>query len=427
MNDYSYKSIISDKLPIYLHGAFSDYSNRVLDWLDNNDGKLTHVFDQSFLEAYNTDKHDSYISRYNELGLRVMPPPNYVETLPRGVVILAVNERNQRELWRKWGGGNYHRVIDVLDIINSSYYVHCSDINRNSSDLLNKCHSCPAALRHCAVRSEWYEREMGLTRDKVIRHLAFKAGVICNFKCKHCCEFLPHFSEKHRQKFDADRLIEDIKKLSESLEYIGVLSFSGGDVMLNKGLGKVIEETIKLNNIGDMYCLTNGTYIPSNEVLDAIQLSNGRVRVVINNYSINNGASPLTDELKKRNIIHNIRNNTGWFDFTDYGFKNRSVGTLKSFINTCAFDAGSRSKYYHIMIDGKISERCGVASGLLYYLDKWSELTQDYIDIRSLSVDCIPTALTNLEDRGYMDICNFCVSAATGENTLAAAEEQLKN
>jgi len=424
MRDYSFKAITAGNLPIYLYGAFGNYSIYALDWLKEHGGFLTAVFDQNFQVGYNTDCYSNYIKRYEEMGLRVLPPPNDIGALSRGVVIIAVKERSQRECQARWAKGGWHEVVDIHDIICHSEHSLCLG-SSNSDNILEKCSSCSASYRHCPVRSQWYQRTTGLVRDKVIRHIAVKAGFICNLKCKSCCEFIPFFIDKHRCSFDAAGIISDIEKLSNSLEYIWSLSFSGGDVMLNKDLGLVIEKTVQFENIRDIYCLTNGTYIPPAEVLDAIQNTHGRVRVVINNYEINSRAVPLVEELNRRSITNLLRDNAGWYDLNDHTFKNRSVEALKKTFNTCAFDAGAQARYYHIMVNGKVNERCGVANSILYYLDKWNELTSDYVDIRALSEDRIPAALTALEDRGYLDICNFCTSASADMRVLGAATDQL--
>jgi len=423
MKDFSFKGINADNSPIYLYGAFSGLSIFVLDWLEKHNGKLTAVFDQNFSFGYNTDKYSDYMKRYEKLQLRVSPPPNDILKLPSGVVIIAVGERNQRECQAKWSIDKKHNVIDVFDIINYPIYLNCLE-NKESPDLLSKCASCSPAGRHCPVRSEWYEKQTGNKREKVINHIAIKAGFICNLKCAYCCEFIPRFPDKFKRPFNSDALMEDIWKLSESLEYIRCLSFSGGDVMLNRGLGNIIEKTAKIGNIGDIYCLTNGTYTPHSDVLDAIQNTNGKARIIINNYERNNKAVPLINELNRRKIHNVLRDNAGWYDLNELSFKNRSINELKKLYAKCTFD-NNGSKYYHIMTDGKINMRCGVANGILYCLDKYDECNQDFIDIRNLSLGEIPDALTTLENKNYLDICNYCSSGSIENRTLVAAGEQL--
>ena len=193
--------------------------------------------------------------------------------------------------------------------------------------------------------------------------------------------------------------------------------------MLNRGLASVIRETIKLDNIGDIYTLTNGTYIPHEDILNAIEENKDRVRIVINNYKINNRSEILIAELEKRNITHQLRDNDGWYDLNNITFRNRSIYELKELYSNCSFDRNEG--HYYITNDGKLNLRCGVANSILYYLDRYDEHTQDYVDIRKLSVNEIPATLTALESRGYLDICNFCEGCSVDKRTIGAADDQM--
>lgn len=217
--------------------------------------------------------------------------------------------------------------------------------------------------------------------------------------------------------------MDDIQKLSNSLEYINILSFSGGDVMLNKYLAEILEYAGRIDNIGDIYLLTNGTYIPHPSILDVIEKNKNHIRIVINNYSLNNKAEPLIKELNRRGINNFLRDNAGWYNFSDQKYRGRNTDELKKIYRDCSFDI--KDGYYYVYEDGKINLRCGVANGLLYFLKKYDECKEDYLDLRKLSDDEIPKVLTRLEDRGYLDICSFCSSCSVDARTLKAAEEQL--
>jgi hypothetical protein len=146
---------------------------------------------------------------------------------------------------------------------------------------------------------------------------------------------------------------------------------------------------------------------------------------VINNYSLNNRAKPLVNELNRRGINNRLRDNVGWYDLSDQTFKGRCVEELKSIYRNCSFDNSNGGGYYYVYEDGKVNHRCGVASALLYFKGIHNECNEDYIDLRELSIDEIPDTLTRLEDRGYLDSCNFCPSCSPETRILKAAEDQL--
>lgn len=407
--------------PVYMLGATSKTSKGLLKMFGKENLKFTGIWDEKWQQINYSSDYQAIKFLYNENGYEIKPIPSDLNLLEDGIILTAVEERFQRK-WLKYCNASKHLIIDGYDAVFYSQYIDC--INRHSShdELLALCKNCPASFRSCPVRRSSYEAN-GERKDKVLRHIAFKAGYICNLKCKYCCEYIPSFEQHHKKRFDVNGNINTIRLLSRSLEYINRLSFSGGDVMLNRELSTLIDYASAVPNIGDIYILTNGTYLPHSDVLDAIERNSNNVRIVINNYSINNFGEKLIPELKKRNISYFLRDNSGWYDLSEKSFKNRSVIELKELYANCSFD--KNDGYYYIVYDDKMNMGCGVANSLLYYLDKFDECTEDYINLKKISAEELPSSITKLEDREYLDICNYCTGCTNETRTLGAAENQL--
>ncbi len=401
------KNIFEKGMPVYLLGTTSQLSRQLLQMIRKEGYSFAVLWDEKW---------------QNEKQYKVFPVPADISKVPRGIIIVAGEERYQ-DKWLSFCRESGHLVYDGYDVRLFTTYCRCAETDNGEEDLLKRCKNCRAAFRSCPVRREWYETQKKGNRDKVIRHLAMKVGYICNLKCNYCCEYVPRFTSRHKKRFDLGGCLSDIEKLAETLEYISVLSFSGGDAMLNRELSVLIDRVAEKKNIGDIYILTNGTYLPHADILDVLERSKDRIRIVINNYSLNHEAEKIIPELEKRGISHNLRNNSGWYDLTDTDFRDYSVYHLKDLYENCSFDR--QSGLYHVMFEGKVNMRCGVANGLLYYLEKYDECIEDYIDIRSLAARDIPSALTSLENRGYLDICNYCAGCKTTDRTIEAAALQL--
>lgn len=414
-------NILESKKPIYMLGCKSKTALSLMDMVSKSEEKFKRIFDYRWQEINNGTYYENLQKYYDACGLAIEAAPNDYNRLEQGIIIVAMEEKYQRK-WLKKASGSHHKVIDGYDLVFNKEYEKCIAKGGLNSGDMGLCRGCRASFRSCPVRRDYYEKKLGIKRDKVLRHVADKLGYICNLKCEYCCEFLPQFTEKHKKKFDWKRGVEDIKKLSDSLEYINCLSFSGGDVMLNKDLCHVLDETAKLPNIGDIYILTNGTYIPHKKILDSLKRNKERIHIVINNYECNNGAGGIVEKLKEGSINCWVRPNEGWYDFNEICFRNRTVNELKNIYEHCSFDYNDN--YYYIIFDGKMNLRCGVANGLLYYLNKYEENTEDYIDIREISIQNLPHQITLLEDRGYLDICNYCESCTTEGRSLKPAEAQ---
>lgn len=423
INILKINDIINTEVPLYMFGAMSSKTNfSLLQILNRHNAKFTDIWDDNWLIINYSDEYKNLREEYKSYGYVIKSVPCDISSITQGNIIVAGEERYRRK-WINYFKASSHMVYDAQDIIFEPIYEQCAEKNIGNSDLLENCRNCNASYRSCPVRRKWYESQYGMIKDKTIRHIAIKAGYICNLKCEYCCEYLPQFTDKQKKQFDADGVIRDIHKLSDSLEYINLLSLSGGDVMLNRDLAKVIHHIVEYKNIGDIYALTNGTYIPHKDVLDAIEENRDRVRIVINNYAINNEAEMLSAELMKRQITYHLRDNSGWYNMNNLISRNRSVNDLKELYRNCSFDRNYG--FYYIMLEGKLNMRCGTANGILYFLNKYDDHAQDYIDIRKLTTQNIPIALSALEERDYLDICNFCVGCKEETRTIDAAEDQI--
>lgn len=421
--DYlAFKRIFGMGLPVYMLGASSQVSKRLLSMINKDGYKLEAVWDERWQQIRNSEEYKELLNKYQIAGYEICPVPADIDAVPKGIIIVAAEERYQRK-WMHYCEKSPHYVYDGYDVLYYKTYCRCIEENQNEDVFLEKCRNCQASFRSCPVRRNYYEKQRGEVRTKVIRHIAMKVGYVCNLKCNYCCEYVPRFTTDQRKTFDLQGCMADIEKLCGSMEYIDRLSFSGGDAMLNKELSVLIDEVAKKDNIGDIYILTNGTYLPHKDILDALERNKERIRIVINNYSINHNAEKMVPELEKRKINYNVRDNAGWYDLTDISFRNYSIYHLKDLYENCSFD--KVDGFYYIMFEGKISMRCGVANGLLYFMNKYEECTEDYVDIREISTEKIADALTCLENRDYLDICSYCVGCKASERTIGAAMEQL--
>lgn len=398
-------SLILKYNKIYLFGTRSKTSRELQKMISERGRKFTEVWDEN----------PETLGSVNNL----MKMPKDLSKITDGIVILAMEPRYLTkwiEECEKNLGTDY---VDGFELVYWDLYQECQQ--KGMDNLLKRCKTCRASYHSCPIRREYYHNE----RTKTLRQLAFKAGFICNLKCEYCCEFLPYFKKNNVIDFDVNAYKEDLKKISESCEYIHTLSFSGGDVMLNPELSQLLDYVVTLENIGDIYILTNGTYMPKDIVLDALQRNRESVHIVINDYEINKKAGKLIDELENRGVPCRLRTNDGWYDFTDLSFRDRSEEELKNLYRNCAFDCTDTS--YYIYCNGIISMRCGVANGILHYLDLYDQLKEEYADVRHTPVNKLAGELDRIEKKGFVKMCNYCKGCRNEERVLQPAEIQLNN
>lgn len=110
----------------------------------------------------------------------------------------------------------------------------------------------------------------------------------CTLKCKECCCYIPYYSIDNRwgplsfyeYKIQLDALLKSIDKIL-------IYAFMGGECFLAKELPKMVEYACQQSKISIVQIPTNGTIIPSGELLNVLRKYKQKVKVNMSNYSSN--------------------------------------------------------------------------------------------------------------------------------------------
>lgn len=119
--------------------------------------------------------------------------------------------------------------------------------------------------------------------DKVyFLNLSFLPSTVCNLKCRHCLNFNPFAKQFYVREFDA--LKADVDLFFSCVDYVMLFHVSGGEPMLYKHIADLIEyiDSHYRDKIGKLRTVTNGTIIPSKEILQTLSKCN--VEVTLDDY-----------------------------------------------------------------------------------------------------------------------------------------------
>ncbi len=173
----------------------------------------------------------------------------------------------------------------------------------------------------------------------------------CTLRCEKCSIMLPYFGEV--RPYPLNKLKQEADILFDKVDFIGNFTLTGGEPLLNRELVSLIRyigEKYRLK-IGSFKIITNGTMIPSNDLLHAMQRYD--MAVEISDYTSGvpeiKGRVEQTKELfEKSGIKTYLLSAMQWVDF---GFEtvnhNYSVAQLQRFFDSCH----TRCRGY---VDGKI-------------------------------------------------------------------------
>lgn len=162
-----------------------------------------------------------------------------------------------------------------------------------------------------------------------VDQLAFVVTMRCTLKCKHCLVFAPYY--ENPVDYSLDILYKSIEKFFEVVDSVGVFNVQGGEPFMHKDLSKIIEKVLSYSSkIERILLTTNGTLLPSNDVLKVLIKHNQQVSINISDYgrSLSRKVDELTRIFQKNNISYHINkywgsdaHYGGWIDFTNHTIK----------------------------------------------------------------------------------------------------------
>ena len=150
-----------------------------------------------------------------------------------------------------------------------------------------------------------------------IRLLAVSVGQACNLKCKNCANFAP-YACKDNMRYKIEKIKNDVDKILPCFSKVDTFHIQGGEPLLYSDLHELLTyvKTNYSHIIKKIQIATNGTIIPSEDVLEAMKITDSVVR--ISNYPIESKVDELMMILKEKGIryrVYNFANSTGeWSD-----------------------------------------------------------------------------------------------------------------
>lgn len=221
----------------------------------------------------------------------------------------------------------------------------------------------------------------------------------CNLRCKYCSHLIPLFDKPLH--YEISEIFESIQRFLQAVDYVHRLGLLGGEPFLHPDLTHIIRKLLCQKKIGFIEILTNGTCLPSDDVLE--QLSNERILVRISDY----GLSPekiarFVSKLISHKILYQVYEEHDWHD---YGLTNiphyRSKTQLKDIFKTCSSSGCyqiKNGKLYHCAYSGSIVEL-----GLKGYPHVPAVHLLSNKNIRE-----IRSELLYLTELDYINICDYC-------------------
>ncbi len=239
-------------------------------------------------------------------------------------------------------------------------------------------------------------------------NISLLPSTVCNLKCRHCLNFNPFAEEFYVRGWEELKM--DVDVFFRNIDYIMLFHVSGGEPMLYKHTADLIEYIDRNygDRIGTLRTVTNGTVVPSDEILE--RLSRCRVEITVDDYreavpQYKEQFDELIHKLDQHKVKYFINKVESWVDLapekTDYSYM-----TEEQLIRHRA-ECGQT---WQELRDGKLYS-CNYASYATVAGIAGEEDIEESYDLRS----CTPEKKRELvefrlgyTDKGYTNFCKKC-------------------
>lgn len=117
--------------------------------------------------------------------------------------------------------------------------------------------------------------------------LAIDVNNKCTLNCKYCYTQMPYYQNSEKRNYDIDKIIANIDKLLDKVDYIPYLWILGGEPLLHPELDKLIDYLNSpkvVNKVVYAEILTNGTLLLSDRAVAALKRNPLYWRVSVSPY-----------------------------------------------------------------------------------------------------------------------------------------------
>ncbi len=243
-------------------------------------------------------------------------------------------------------------------------------------------------------------REITSENGCFIPRIAVSVTNQCTLKCKDCNNLMPYCKE--RFIIDVEEQIRDIKKILSYADAIINVEIIGGEPFIYKQLPELLKYVCNEEKIRFIEITTNGTILPSKEVMGL--LANSKICVLISDYGkVNSERAKKTYKyLSKNRVCVRYLNNTKWIMSGGIEKRNKTRVKMKYEYFQCPARKDCRTLY-----KGKLYV-CGRAP----VLDELGVLENksSYLDIRNMVMKEMrgKRKLQRFYLNSFAECCDYC-------------------
>lgn len=232
----------------------------------------------------------------------------------------------------------------------------------------------------------------------------------CTLKCTNCANLMQYYEKP--KDYDTERIFVTLDRLLACVDSIYCFRILGGEPLMHKDIARIIRYCTEQEKLVQVQIVTNGTILPSEDVLEA--LANVKASVYISDYgTLSGNRSRLEESLSQRGIAHFSDSNYIWDDMGGIERRNYTSERVGHVYQGC-------KDICKTMVDGVVYVCPRAAHG-----DKLGIIPkreQDCVEVLAGSISEVRRKLRELYDVEYIEACYYC-NAVEDRKKIAAGEQ----
>lgn len=250
-------------------------------------------------------------------------------------------------------------------------------------------------------------------------------NTLCSLRCKHCSALMPY--QKEGRNYSFEEMKRNVDLIFQWVDFMHILSFSGGDAMLNPDLSNIIEytgETYKGKKVQDFELYTNAVMMPDQKMIDIWKKYNVIIRFT--NYT-----KHVPGRQKINGMIEILKSNKLRYDYVqfeqwlDMGYPQKSNG-LENDDALIAHCKECSPVISTCLNNGKIfycSPSCAADASQLFEYDESDGFPLE--NNKMYNKKEFMEFYTGYSEKGYPSYCRRCNGFFNNNNKLIEVAEQL--
>lgn len=247
-----------------------------------------------------------------------------------------------------------------------------------------------------------------------LHHVEMPITQRCSLKCKSCASLIPYI--KNPISYDKVDLFAQMDRLFECVDTIHRFRLLGGEPLLHPDLGMIIDKALACDKLNIVDVVTNGTIIPSDELLG--HMKGPRFTLFVSDYGPYSkkiqDIVKVCDAKGVRCEVLAYEKNRHWIDMGWLEKRERTERELKDQLRHCGH-------FCRTLLDGKLYYCPRAAFGPLLGMPSLSSESVDLMAEKNMNA--LRKKIFELDQRKLLTACDHCDKGTQQCASIPAAEQ----